>query len=177
MKNITIIYPDGSSHQVSAIAVQRYRLNGREEFEFKKTLLFGEVQDIITKIVNEEQRESLLEEIPDRTIDMPVIVGTTVADYIKLPDGRVQVALALAIPGINRYNVTFGKCPDEEVYKDASNQDNVHATVLEREFNGAGTDYAFKGGFIGLLPILIGGNIYESAYKITDETSKKPNRK
>ena len=28
MKNITIIYPDGSAHQVSAIAVQRYRLNG-----------------------------------------------------------------------------------------------------------------------------------------------------
>ena len=154
-----------------------YRLNGSAEFEFKKPLLFGEVQDIITKIVNEEQRESLLEEIPDRTIDMPVIPGTTVADYIKLPDGRVQVALALAIPGIHRYNVTFGKCPDKDVYRDASNPDNVHATVLEREFNGAGTEYAFKGGFIGLLPISIGENIYESAYKITDETSKKPNRR
>ena len=99
---------------------------------------------------------------------MPVTPGTTVADYIKLPDGRVQVALALAIPG---------KCPDKEVYRDASNPENVHATVLEREFNGAGTDYAFKGGFIGLLPISIGGSIYESAYKITDEKSKKPNRR
>ena len=28
MKNITIIYPDGSVHQVTAIAVQRYRLDG-----------------------------------------------------------------------------------------------------------------------------------------------------
>ena len=154
-----------------------YRLNGSAEFEFKKPLLFREVQDEITRIVNEEQRNSLLEEIPDRTIDMPVTPGTTVADYIKLPDGRVQVALALAIPGIHRYNVTFGKCPDKEVYRDASNPENVHATVLEREFNGAGTDYAFKGGFIGLLPISIGGNIYESAYKITDEKSKKPNRR
>lgn len=154
-----------------------YRVSGNTEFEFKKPLLFREVQDEITRIVTTEQRDSLLEEIPARTIDMPVAPGTTVADYIKLPDGRVQVALALAIPGIHRYNVIFGKCPDKEVYEAAANPDNTYASVLEREYNGAGNEYAFQGGFIGLLPIAIGGNIYDSVYKITDEEIKKPNRR
>ena len=152
-----------------------YRVNGGAEFAFKKPLLFREVQDEITRIVETEQRASFLEEIPTRTIDMPVAPGTTVADYIKLPDGRVQVALALAIPGVHRYNVTFGKCPDKYVYEEAVANDN--ATVLEREYNGAGTEYAFQGGFIGLLPIQIGENIYDSAYKITDAEEKKPNRR
>ena len=154
-----------------------YRINGSAEFDFKKPLLFREVQDEITRIVEQEQKDSLLEEIPDKTIDMPVAPGTTVADYIKLPDGRVQVALALAIPGIHRYNVTFGKCPDKAVYKEASKPENTQVAVLEREDNGAGTEYAFKGGFIGLLPISIGDHIYDSAYKITDETVKKQNRR
>ena len=99
------------------------------------------------------------------------------ADYLKLPDGRVQVALALGSPGIHRDNVIFGKCPDKEVYRDAADSNNSFATVLEREYNGAGTEFAFQGGFIGLLPIAIGENVFESAYKIKDENTNKTNKR
>lgn len=154
-----------------------YRQSGRTEFEFKKPLLFQEVKDEITRIIREEKRDSLLEEIPEHIIEMPVAPGTTVADYIVQPDGRVQVALALAIPGIHRYNVTFGKCPDATVYEEASLQENQHLTVFEREYNGAGNQYAFQGGLIGLLPIIIGGTEYDSVYKLTESTIKKPSQR
>ena len=154
-----------------------YRQNGSAEFEFRKPLLFQEVKDEITRIVREEQRNSLLEEIPSHLIEMPVTAGTTVADYIIQPDGKVQVALALAIPGMHRYLVTFGKCPDATVYEEASLQENPYLSVLEREYNGAGTEYGFQGGMIGLLPIAIGENVYDSVYKLTDETIKKPSQR
>ncbi len=152
-----------------------FRLDGSSEHEFKKPLLFSEVQDAITRIVHGEKKDSLLEEIPDHTIDMPVAAGTTVADYIRHPDGKVQVALALAQPGVHRYTILFGKCPDKEVYEEASKQEHSYATVMQREYNGVGTEYAFRAGFIGLLPIAIGDSTYDSIYKPTD--SKEPKGK
>lgn len=142
-----------------------YRYNESSSYAFKKPLLFREIQDAITNIVSTEQREYLLDEIPDHELEIFVKPGTTVADYIKQPDGRVQVALALAIPGIHRYRVTFGKCPNKEVYNAAANPDNVYATIHETQDNRLGTNYAFKAGFLGILPMTIGDNDYDSLYR------------
>ena len=77
MKNITIIYPDGSAHQVSAIAVQRYRLNGNSfnvlvyaDGDSTCITLLAEIGGTLCKIpfhdIDFENAELLGEILPDR---------------------------------------------------------------------------------------------------------------
>ena len=77
MKNMTIIYPDGSAHQVSAIAVQRYRLNGNSfnllvyaDGDSTCITLLAEIGGTLCKVpfhdIDLDNAELLGEILPDR---------------------------------------------------------------------------------------------------------------
>ncbi len=122
---------------------------------FTKPYTFKEIPEAIDKIVQENKTPRFSREIPNYTLEMGVEAGTTISDYVILPNGKVKLVLALAQPGIHRYNVTFGKCSNKKIYKKMQDFDEREVIVTEQEYNNLGNEYAFRAGLTGILPVVM----------------------
>lgn len=128
---------------------------------FEKPVLFREIYDTVNNYVHAYgQAIQMHEELAPIKVAFEATPGTTIADQIQTPDGRVREVLLLAVPGIHEYTVHFGKTPYKQLHHSAKKPQNKQARIIDDGTWTCEIEDAFRAGFNLEREIILGDESY-----------------
>lgn len=141
----------------------------RHTEHFQKPLLFSEIDSAIRSYVHEHgQNINYNEELAPITLEFETQPGSTLADTIVMPDGKLVQVLLLVKPGKHRFVVNFAKCPYKKLSSEAAKYEHREASVIDDGTKEPGTSRegayaAFREGFNLDRNIRIGNTTYQKS--------------